>query len=156
MKALLYKRVAAILFALLMGCVLGLVGLAAGSYFWGHFGPPPVDVDDVHGYLFSLVAGGLVGAAGIAGSLWMFWPRVAKNRVSLKVEVLELTTDELLKRMPKDQAIDRVERILRHMEKSMDVPDIPAAKARLEKVLEELNTQDPPSEIEGGAPGVRD
>jgi hypothetical protein len=60
------------------------------------------------------------------------------KKVSLKLEVLELTSDELLKRMPKEQAIALVQRFLRRMEESLDVPDIPAAKARLEKVLEEL------------------
>ena len=60
------------------------------------------------------------------------------KRVSLKVEGCELTTDELLKRMPKQQAITLVQAVLHRMEASLDVPDIPAAKARLEKVLEEL------------------
>jgi hypothetical protein len=60
------------------------------------------------------------------------------KRVSLKVEAYQLTTDELLKRMPKEQAITVVQGILRRMEESMNVPDIPAAKARMEKVLEEL------------------
>ena len=60
------------------------------------------------------------------------------KRVSLKVEAYELTMDELLKRMPKEQAIALVQAFLRRIEESSDVPDIPAAKARLEKVLEEL------------------
>ena len=58
--------------------------------------------------------------------------------VSLITEAYVLTTDELLKRMPKEQAITLVQGILRRMEESLNVPDIPAAKARMEKVLEEL------------------
>jgi len=60
------------------------------------------------------------------------------KNVSVKLEVLGLTSDELLKRVPKEQATALVQRILRRMEESLDVPDIPAAKARLEKVLEKL------------------
>jgi len=60
------------------------------------------------------------------------------KRVSLKIEAHQLTTDELLKRMPKEQAITVVQGILRRMEESLNVPDILAAKVRLEKVLEEL------------------
>jgi hypothetical protein len=60
------------------------------------------------------------------------------KRVSRKIEVHLLTTDELLKSMPKEQAITLVQGILRRMEESLNVPDIPAAKARMEKVLEEL------------------
>ena len=58
--------------------------------------------------------------------------------VSLITEAYVLTTDELLKRMPKEQAITLVQGILRRMEESLNVPDIPAAKARMEKVLKEL------------------
>lgn len=60
------------------------------------------------------------------------------KRVSLKIEACDLTTDELLKSMPKEQAITLVQGILRRMEESLNVPDIPTAKARMEKVLEEL------------------
>jgi hypothetical protein len=60
------------------------------------------------------------------------------KRVSPKIEAYLLTTDDLLKRMPKEQAITLVQGILRGMEESLNVPDIPAAKARMEKVLEEL------------------
>jgi hypothetical protein len=79
LKSLRHRRAAAILFSLLMACVLGLVGLLASTYFWGHFGPPAADVDDTKGYLFSLLVGGLLGAFGIVGSLWMFWPRATKT-----------------------------------------------------------------------------
>jgi hypothetical protein len=60
------------------------------------------------------------------------------KRVSVKAEAFHLTTDELLKRMPKEQAITFVQGALRRMEESLNVPDIPAAKTRLGKVLEEL------------------
>ena len=60
------------------------------------------------------------------------------KRVSLKTEVYELTSGELLKRMPKEQAIAHVQSILRRMEESLNDPDIPAAKIRIVKVLEEL------------------
>ncbi|HXJ14552.1 MAG TPA: hypothetical protein VNH19_19925 [Candidatus Limnocylindrales bacterium] len=58
--------------------------------------------------------------------------------VSVITEGYVLTTDELLKRLPKEQAITFVQGILRQMEESLNVPDISAAKARMEKVLEEL------------------
>src|SRR5882672_2543413 len=57
------------------------------------------------------------------------------KRVSGKVEALELTTDELLKRMSREQAIIFIQGILRRMEESLDGPEVPAAKIRLEKVL---------------------
>lgn len=60
----------------------------------------------------------------------------------LEVEAVQLTSDDLLKRMPKEQAITLVQGILRLMEESLNVPDIPAAKARLEKVLDDLKLHD--------------
>jgi len=60
------------------------------------------------------------------------------KRVSGKVEAFKLTTDELLKRMSKEQAIIFIQGILRRMEESLDDPEVPAAKIRLEKVLEAL------------------
>ena len=60
------------------------------------------------------------------------------KHLSVKAEAYELTSDELLKRMSKEQAIILVQSILRRMEESLNVPDIPAAKIRMEKVLEEL------------------
>jgi len=60
------------------------------------------------------------------------------KRVSGKVEAFELTKDELLKRMSKEQAIIFMQDILRRMEESLDDPEVPAAKIRLEKVLEAL------------------
>jgi hypothetical protein len=63
---------------------------------------------------------------------------IGMKRASLKTEVYELTSGELLKRMPKEQAIAHVQSILRRMEESLNDPDIPAAKIRIAKVLEEL------------------
>ena len=60
------------------------------------------------------------------------------KHVSLKIEAVQLTTDELLKRMSKEQAIVFIQRILRQMEESLNEPEVPAAKIRMEKVLEEL------------------
>jgi hypothetical protein len=60
------------------------------------------------------------------------------KHLSLKAEACKLTSDELLKRMPKEQAIILIQGLLRRMEESLNVPDIPAAKIRMEKVLEEL------------------
>ena len=61
------------------------------------------------------------------------------KHVSVKTEALEMTASGLLERMPREQAIILVQGILHRMEESLDVPDIPAAKVRLEKVLDELN-----------------
>jgi len=60
------------------------------------------------------------------------------RRVSLKIEAVQLATDELLKRMSKEQAIVFIQRLLRQMEESLNEPEVPAAKIRMEKVLEEL------------------
>ena len=60
------------------------------------------------------------------------------KRVSQKLEAYDLTTDEFLKRMSKEQAIIFIQGILRRMEESLDDPEVPAAKIRLEKVLEAL------------------
>jgi len=60
------------------------------------------------------------------------------KHLSLKAEAYKLSSDELLKRMPKEQAVILVQGFLRRMEESLNVPDIPAAKIRMEKVLEEL------------------
>jgi hypothetical protein len=60
------------------------------------------------------------------------------KHLSLKAEAYKLSSDELLKRMPKEQAVILVQGFLRRMEESLNVPDIPAAKIRMEKVLEEF------------------
>jgi hypothetical protein len=64
--------------------------------------------------------------------------RLAMKHVFVKAEAYKLTSDELLERMPKEQAVILVQGLLRRMEGSLNVPDIPAAKIRMEKVLEEL------------------
>ena len=134
------RRASAVLFSLITACLLGLGGLLAGSYLWDHFGPPANDPDDTNAYLFGLLVGGLLAICGIVGSLWKFWPRAAKRveHLSQKLESLKLTTDELLKRMPKEQAINLVQNILRTMEESSNASDIPATKIRMEELLEEL------------------
>ena len=59
------------------------------------------------------------------------------KRLSQTLEAHQLTTDELLKRMSKEQAIAFIQGLLRQIEESLN-PDAPAAKTRVEKVLEEL------------------
>jgi uncharacterized protein (UPF0147 family) len=71
-------------------------------------------------------------------SLLSTTPPVPGTACRAKIEAYQLTTDELLKRMPKEQAIVRVQAILTTMEESVNDPDIPAARIRLEKVLAEL------------------
>lgn len=61
-----------------------------------------------------------------------------KTRVSAKTEVWSLTTDELLTRMSKEQAIVLVQDILSQMEERLNDPAVSGAKIRLEKVLDEL------------------
>ena len=61
------------------------------------------------------------------------------KHISLRAEAFELTSDEILKRMPKEQGIILVQGFLHRMEESLNAPDIPAAKIRMEKVLEELS-----------------
>jgi len=109
-------------------------------YLWGHFGPPANDPDDTDAYLFGLLVGGLLAISGIVGALWKFWPRAARTmeHVSHKVEAVQLSTNELLKRMTREQAINLIQNILRKLEESSNAPDIPATKIRMEKLLEEL------------------
>jgi hypothetical protein len=69
------RATAAILFSLIMACLLGFGGLLAGMYLWGHFGPPAKDPDDTDAYFFGLLVGGLMAIGGGTASLWKFWPR---------------------------------------------------------------------------------
>ena len=62
-------RAAAILFSLIVACLLGLGGLLAGTYLWGHRGPPAKDPDDTDAYLFGLLVGGVVAMGGCVASL---------------------------------------------------------------------------------------
>ena len=71
-------------------------------------------------------------------SLLSTTPPVPGTACTSKIEAYQLTTDELLKRMPKEQAINLVQNILRTMEESSNAPDIPATKIRMEELLEEL------------------
>ena len=100
------------------------LGSSMDSFFWG----------------FAVLA--VIQIFFVANVLWSVFKgeRTSMKHVShkLEAEAYPLTTDELLKRMPKEQAIIQVQAILRLMEGSMDVPDIPAAKIRMERVLEEL------------------
>ena len=63
---------------------------------------------------------------------------IGMKHVSLKIEACDLTTDELLKRMPKEQAIILIQGALHRLEEPSNDPEVPAAKIRLEKVLEAL------------------
>ena len=69
------RRAAAILFSLIVASLLGLGGLLAGMYLWGHFGPRATDPDDTDAYLFGLLVGGVMAVGGCVTLLWKFWPR---------------------------------------------------------------------------------
>jgi hypothetical protein len=56
------------------------------------------------------------------------------KHLSVKAETYKLPSDELLKRMPKEQAIILVQGLLRRMDEPLNVPDIPAAKIRMESL----------------------
>lgn len=58
------------------------------------------------------------------------------KRVSLKLEAHQLTTDELLKRMSKEQAIVFIQGLLRQIEESLN-PDARAAKTRVDEIIGE-------------------
>lgn len=61
---------------------------------------------------------------------------IGMERVSLKIEVCQL--DEMLKRISKERAIVFIQSVLRQVEESLNEPDAPALKIRMEKILEEL------------------
>jgi len=69
------RAAAAILFSLIMACLLGFGGLLVGWYLWGHFGPPTNDPDETGAFFFGLLVGGVVALGGGITSLWRFWPR---------------------------------------------------------------------------------
>lgn len=71
-------------------------------------------------------------------SLLSATPPVLGTACRSKIEAYQLTTDELLKRMPKEQAINLVQNILRTIDESSNAPDIPATKIRMEELLKEL------------------
>jgi hypothetical protein len=74
------RAATAILFSLIMACLLGFGGLLAGMYLWGHFGPPAKDYDETDAYLCGLLVGGVVAIGGGAALLWTFWPRAGFTR----------------------------------------------------------------------------
>ena len=55
------------------------------------------------------------------------------ERVSHKLEAWKLTTDELLKRMSKEQAIIFIQGVLRRMEESLDDAEVPPLKSDWKK-----------------------
>jgi hypothetical protein len=61
---------------------------------------------------------------------------IGMERTSLKIEVCQL--NEMLKRISKEQAIVFIQSVLRQVEESLNEPDAPALKIRMEKILEEL------------------
>ena len=67
---------AAVLFSLIMACLLGLGGFLGGSYLYGHFGPKANDADETDAYLCGLLHGGITAAGGGVAFLWKFWPRL--------------------------------------------------------------------------------
>jgi hypothetical protein len=68
------RRAAAILFSLIVACLLGLGGLLAGMYLWGHLGPSAKDPDDTDAYPCGLLVGGVMAMGGFGALLWKFWP----------------------------------------------------------------------------------
>jgi hypothetical protein len=69
------RTAAAVLFSLIMACLLGFGGLLIGMYLWGHYGQPANDPDDTDAYLCGLLVGGIMAVGGGMASLWKFWPR---------------------------------------------------------------------------------
>jgi hypothetical protein len=69
------RATTAMMFSLIMACLIGFIGFLAGMYLWGLFGPPPKDPDDTDAYLCGLLVGGLVAIGGGAVLLRRFWPR---------------------------------------------------------------------------------
>ncbi len=74
------RRLAAILFSLIMASLLGLGGLLAGWYLWARYGPAARDADDMEGYLFGLFVGVVLALCGGVVCLWKFWPRIRPSR----------------------------------------------------------------------------
>jgi hypothetical protein len=73
------RAAAAVLFSLIMACLLGFGGLLLGTYLWGHFGQPANDPDDTDAYLCGLLVGGIMAVGGGMVSLWKFWPRASSK-----------------------------------------------------------------------------
>jgi len=73
-KPQLKRAMAAVLFSLIIACLLGLGGLLTGTYLWGRFGPPANDPDHTAAYFCGLLAGGLMALVGGMALLRKFWP----------------------------------------------------------------------------------
>ena len=69
------RAAAAVLFSLIMACVLGLVGFLGASYLWGRYGAATNDPDDTDAYLCGLLVGGVVAISAGMVSLLKFWPK---------------------------------------------------------------------------------
>jgi len=60
------KRAAtAILFSLIVACLVGFGGLLVGSYLWSHFGIPASDPEDTGAFLCGLLVGGAAAIGGV-------------------------------------------------------------------------------------------
>jgi len=68
------RRAAAILFSLIMSCVLGLGGFLAGSSLWDHWGPSANDPDDTDAYLCGVLVGSVTAMSIFGVLLWKLWP----------------------------------------------------------------------------------
>jgi hypothetical protein len=83
-----------------------------------------------------------IGAAWFGARLHSKWAAARERsrgpHLTQRLEAVQLSTNELLKRMSREEAINLVQNVLRTLEKSSNAPDIPATKIRMEKLLEEL------------------
>lgn len=73
------RRAAAVLFSLIMACLLAFAGLLARMYLYGHFGPPAQDYDETEDYLCGLLVGAISAVAGGGVLLRKLWPRSCPN-----------------------------------------------------------------------------
>jgi len=82
------------------------------------------------------------GAAWLGVRWYGKWAGAQARRrgphLTQKVEAVQLSRDELLKSMTKEQAINLVQNILRTLGESSNAPDIPATKVRMKTLLEDL------------------
>jgi hypothetical protein len=79
-KPQLRRAAAAILFSLIMACLLGLGGLLTGTYLWSRYGPPANDPDDTAAYFCGLLVGALMAVGGGIVLLWKFWPHATPEQ----------------------------------------------------------------------------
>jgi len=71
------RAVSAILFSLIIACLLAFGGFLAGMYFWSRFVKPANELDDTNIVLCGQLVGGILGSGGGIASLWTFWPRAS-------------------------------------------------------------------------------